>query len=82
MCGCCMPKQHFIAMVCDSKLHNIVLWRVISVKLIIGKKITGLDTMILNRKILHVSKLIKLMFKGELHCLQGCFRKQIRREDV
>ena len=40
MCGCRMPKQYFIAVVCDSKLHAIILWHVISMKLNIGKKIT------------------------------------------
>ena len=29
-----------------------------------------------------VSKLIELLFKGELHCLQGCFRKQTGKEDT
>ena len=39
--------------------------------------------MTLNRKkVWHASKLIKLMFKGELHCLQGFFRRQAGREDV
>ena len=55
----------------------------ISMKLSIVKKITGLEIMTLNRKkIWHVSRLIELMFKGELHSLQGCFRKQTGREDV
>ena len=40
-CGCRSAKQSLIAMACDSKLHAITLWRVISVKLNIGKKITG-----------------------------------------
>ena len=39
---CHMPEQHFIAMACDSKLH-IQICHVISVKLNIGKKITGLE---------------------------------------
>ena len=30
----------------------------------------------------NVSKLIELMFKGELHCFHGCFRKLTGREDV
>ena len=39
--------------------------------------------MTLNReKMQYVSNLIELMYKGELHCLQGCFRKQAGREDV
>ena len=77
-----MPKQYCIAMACDSKLNNIT-WCVISMKLSIVKKITGLEIMTLNRKkIWHVSRLIELMFKGELHSLQGCFRKQTGREDV
>ena len=60
-----------------------MLWGVISVKLSIDKKITGLKIMTLNcEKIQHVSKVIELMFKGELHCLQGCFRKQAGMEDV
>ena len=55
----------------------IMLLCVISIKLNIGKKITRLGVMTLNsEKIQHVSKLIELMFKGELHCLQGCFIKQ------
>ena len=32
-CGFRTPKQCFIAMVCDSKSYDIILWRVISVKL-------------------------------------------------
>ena len=43
MCGCRMPKQCFIAMVCGSKWHTVILWHVIGVKLSIGKKITELD---------------------------------------
>ena len=69
-------------MPCDSKSHAIILWHVISVKLKIGKKRTGLETILNREKIQHVSKLIELMFKGESHCLQGCFRKQTGREDV
>ena len=38
-----MPKQHFIAMVCNSKLHAMILWCVMSVKLNIAKKIAGLE---------------------------------------
>ena len=73
MCGCCMPKQYFIAMACDSKLNNIT-WCVISMKLSIGKKITGLEIMTLNRKkIWHVFRLIELMFKGEFTQFTGMF---------
>ena len=55
----------------------------ISVKLNIGWKITWLEMMTLNRKkIWHVFKPMELMFMGELHCLQGYFRKEIGREDV
>ena len=43
-----MSKQHFIVMVCDSKLLAI-LWHVTSVKLNIGKKITGLEIMTLKK---------------------------------
>ena len=73
MCGCHMPKQYFIAMACDSKLNNIT-WCVISMKLSIGKKITGLEIMTLNRKkIWHVFRLIELMFKGEFTQFTGMF---------
>ena len=73
MCGCRMPKQYFIAMACDSKLNNIT-WCVISMKLSIGKKITGLEIMTLNRKkIWHVFRLIELMFKGEFTQFTGMF---------
>ena len=73
MCGCRMPKQYFIAMACDSKLSNIT-WCVISMKLSIGKKITGLEIMTLNRKkIWHVFRLIELMFKGEFTQFTGMF---------
>ena len=37
------PKQCFIAMVCNSKLQALILWSMISVKLNIGKKITGIE---------------------------------------
>ena len=40
-----MPKQRFIAMAGDSKLYTIVLRCVISIKLDIGKNITGLEIM-------------------------------------
>ena len=71
-------------MACDFKSHDIILWRVISVKLNNGKKKNNKSEIItLNReKIQHVPKLIELMFKGELHCSQGCFGKQSSREDV
>ena len=50
-----MPKQCFIAMASDSKLHTIILWPVISIKLNNGKKITRLEIMVLTReKIDHV----------------------------
>ena len=26
MCGGCMPNQSFIAMVCDSESHAMILW--------------------------------------------------------
>ena len=48
----------------------IILWPVISVKLNIGKKIAELEIMALHQeKISHVSRLIELIFKEELHCL-------------
>ena len=43
MCGCRMPKDHFIAMACDSKSHTIILQHVISMELNIIKKIAGLE---------------------------------------
>ena len=48
--GCHIPKQCCIAMVCNSKLQTLILWSVISVKLNIGKKITGIEIMTLNHK--------------------------------
>ena len=45
MHGCRMPKQHFIAITGNSKLHTIVLSCVSSMKLNIGKNITGLGMM-------------------------------------
>ena len=48
MCSCHMPKQAFIAMSCNPKLH-VILWSVISVKLNIDKKITGLEIMTLKK---------------------------------
>ena len=50
MCGHCIPKQHFSAIVCNSKSHAIILWHLISIKLNIGKKITGLEIMTLSCK--------------------------------
>ena len=39
--------------------------------------------MTLNReKIKHIFKPIQLMFQGELHCLQGYFRKEIGKEYI
>ena len=45
MCDCHLPKQHFVALVCDSKSRTVILWHVIGVKLNIVKKITGLEIM-------------------------------------
>ena len=45
MCGCHMPKQHFIAMAGNSKLYIIVLRCVITMKLSVGKNIAGLEMM-------------------------------------
>ena len=71
-----MPKKCLIAMANNSKLHAIILWQVISMKLNIHKKITGLEIMTFyHENTYSVSKLIKLMFKGKLDCLQECFRK-------
>ena len=42
-----MPKHRFITMAGNSKLHTIVLRCVISMKLKIGKNITGLEMMTL-----------------------------------
>lgn len=42
------PKQRFIDMACNCKSHAIKLWRVISVKFNIGKKIIRLEKMTLN----------------------------------
>ena len=50
MCGWCTPKQHFIAMTCDSKAHTSTLWPEISIKLNIDKIITGLQIMALNHE--------------------------------
>ena len=48
MCGCRTPKQRSVVIVCDLELHTTILWRVISMKLNIDKKITGLEIMPLN----------------------------------
>ena len=45
-----MPKQHFIAMVYNSKLNAIILWCVMSMILNIGKKTTGIEIMTLHLK--------------------------------
>ena len=45
-----MPKQRYVAAVCDSDLHTILLWPVITVKLNTGKKIAGLEIMALNQE--------------------------------
>ena len=47
-------------MACDSKLHTIILWHVISVKLNIGQKIPGLEITTLNlEKMQHVIELMQ-----------------------
>ena len=52
------------------QIDAIISWPVISIKLNIGKKIEELEIMALNQeKISHVSRLIELIFKEELHCL-------------
>ena len=45
-----MPKQHFIAIACDSKLHAMILWNVMSMKLNVAKKIAGLEIITLNHE--------------------------------
>ena len=45
-----MPKTRFIAMACDSKSPAIIIWHVISMKLNIGYRITGLGIMTWNPK--------------------------------
>ena len=47
---CVIAAHRFVAMMCNFNLHTIILWRVISVKLNTGKKITGFELMILNRE--------------------------------
>ena len=67
-------NNFFFAMLCNSKLHAIILWCVISMKLNICQKIAGLEIMTLNPK-KYVSKLTKLMFKWEFkseHIFQIC----------
>ena len=45
-----------------------------------GREITELEIMTLSHEnIEHASKHIEVMFKGELHCLQGCFKKHTGR---
>ena len=45
------PLKHVITSTNnDLESHAIILWRLISVKLNIGKKITGLEIMTLNRE--------------------------------
>ena len=70
-------------MTCDSKL-NVILWRVVSVKLNIGKKITRLEIMKLNRKKISMfpNLQIELMFKGGVTLFTGCFGKQTGRENI
>ena len=46
-------------------------------KLNIGKKITGLEM-----KNLACFQLKELRFTGEVHSLQGCYRKQTGRGDI
>ena len=41
-------QKTFIAMACDSKLHVMILWCVMSMKLNFAKKIAGLEIMALN----------------------------------
>ena len=61
-------------MVVVAPQNILLLWREISIKLNIGKNLAGLEIMTLNReKIWYVSKLIELIFMGELHCLHNGF---------
>ena len=61
----------------------MILWRVMSVKLNIAKKITGLEIMtLICEKMYHIPKRTELMSQVEIHCLQGCFRQQTGREDI
>ena len=50
MCDCDTSKQCFVAMAFDSKSHTMILWPVISIKLIIGKKIAGIEIAALNHE--------------------------------
>ena len=43
-----LKSKHFIAMTSNSKLHVMILWRVMSMELNIGNKKAGLKIMILN----------------------------------
>ena len=63
-------------MACNSKSHVIMLWHVISMKLNIGKKITGLEMMTSDQKKSACFQTCRTDVKG------GCFRKQTGREDV
>ena len=68
----------------------------ISVKLNIGRKIIGSEILTLNFKKIDIDNIIdsyrksykinlrryRTHVKGELHCLQGCFRKLNGREEV
>ena len=78
-----MSKKRLIAMTCDSTLH-VILWRVVSVKSNIGKKITRLEIMKWNRKksSMFPNLQIELMFKGGVTMFTGCFRKQTGRENI
>ena len=50
MCGCRRLKQGFSVMACALESRIVILWRVISVKLNNGKKITGLEIMTPNHE--------------------------------
>ena len=56
--------------------HNIVVCDKHEIKYWYKNNRIRLNNDTESRKYQHVSKLIELMFKGESHCLQGCFRKQ------
>ena len=47
-CDCHTSKQRSIVMACNLESHATILWCVISTKLNIGKKVTGLEIMTLN----------------------------------
>ena len=76
MCGGRMPKQRFIAMVGDSKLHRVCDY--------LENEYWSEHNRARNNDIddSNGSKLIELIFKEELHCFQGSFRKQTGREDI